>query len=222
MVKRGKLFSELHTRFRRRRFQIVNDLVRELLGSKDHLRILDVGGYATYWNMLSPDLRERTHITCLNYESELSLYENADHNLTIENLVGDGCNMREFKDGSFDLVHSNSVIEHVGTLQNMQRFAEETRRVGGAYYVQTPNFWFPIEPHFAFPLLHWLPEQARLWLHTRISLGYAKKCSFETALIRLDHTRMISRFMVRNLFPDGDVKVERFFLLPKSIIAIRK
>src|SRR5687768_15458737 len=53
-----------------------------------------------------------------------------------------------FADGAFPIAYSNSVIEHMGSWEDQQRFAEEIRRVGRNLYVQTPYRWFPVEPHF--------------------------------------------------------------------------
>ena len=69
----------------------------------------------------------------------------------------DATNLHEFGDASFDIAFSNSVIEHLSTFENQARMAAEVRRVARAYWVQTPNFWFPIEPHFLVPAWHWLP-----------------------------------------------------------------
>jgi len=210
-------------RFRRRRFAQIEAIIGKLLEQADNVRILDVGGRAEYWNMLSPHLRSQVHLTILNYEAELEAYSNeVEEGLQYQHATGDACDMPQYGDGSFDLVHSNSVIEHVGSYANMQAFAREVRRVGRAYYVQTPNFWFPIDPHIAFPFLHWMPDPVRLFAFTHFRLGVAKKVEFAGALARMDDCRMISRRFMRALFPDADHSRERFALVfTKSLIAMR-
>jgi SAM-dependent methyltransferase len=65
-----------------------------------------------------------------------------------------------FADGEFDLVYCSSVIEHVPPLRR-EAFAAELRRVGRGFYVQTPAYSFPIEPHALLPVAHWLPVSLR-------------------------------------------------------------
>ncbi len=65
-----------------------------------------------------------------------------------------------FADGEFDLVYCNSVIEHVPPARR-EAFAAELRRVGRGWYVQTPAWSFPIEPHALLPFAHWLPPRLR-------------------------------------------------------------
>jgi hypothetical protein len=77
-----------------------------------------------------------------------------------------------FADGSFDVVHSSAVLEHVGSDEQQARFLGELARVARrAVFVTTPNRWFPIEVHTQFPLLHWLPKATyrRLLAGTRHS-----------------------------------------------------
>lgn len=220
----GQLFKTLQQRFRRRRFAKIEATIERLLEQSTDLRILDVGGRAEYWNMLDPHLSKRVHLTILNYGAELATYsKQVDDGLNYEHVAGNACNMPEFSDNSFDLVHSNSVIEHVGLYANMQDFASEIRRVAKAYYVQTPNFWFPIDPHTAFPFLHWMPDPIRLFAHTHLTLGLAKKAGFDSVVSRMDGCRMISRRYMRALFPDAEHSNERFALVfAKSLIATRE
>jgi SAM-dependent methyltransferase len=65
-----------------------------------------------------------------------------------------------FADDEFDLVYCSSVIEHVPQARRAA-FAAELRRVGRGWFVQTPAFSFPIEPHSLLPLAHWLPARLR-------------------------------------------------------------
>jgi Methyltransferase domain len=62
-------------------------------------------------------------------------------------LVGDGCKLN-IPDESYDIAHSNSVIEHVGSWERQKQFASEIRRVGKSFWVQTPAREFFIEPHY--------------------------------------------------------------------------
>ncbi len=72
-------------------------------------------------------------------------------------VQGDACAL-PFPDGSFDVVHSNAVIEHVGGRERQEAFVREALRVGRRVFLTTPNRWFPIEVHTRLPLVHWLPE----------------------------------------------------------------
>ncbi|ANY19416.1 Methyltransferase domain protein [Tsuneonella dongtanensis] len=222
--KESRLFQAMQQRFRSRRFALVESMIERMLSERAEVRVLDVGGRARYWHLLRHDLRNRVHITILNFDEELAFQAaHAVAELHCEQATGDGCSMPQYGDGEFDFVHSNSVIEHVGGYARMQDFAAEIRRVGRAYYVQTPNFWFPIDPHTAFPLLHWMPDPVRLFAFTRFRIGLARKVDFESAGRRIDGTRMIGRGTMKALFPDADHRTERFALLfAKSLIATRE
>jgi hypothetical protein len=205
----------------KKRFEICDALLRDILKEQPEVSILDTGGRPGYWEILAPDLRDKVRITCLNFSSELEAHPSVSDDLQVVSVVGDACHMPEFSDDAFDLVHSNSVIEHVGSYQDMKRYADEARRVGKCHYIQTPNYWFPIEPHYGVPFIHWLPDPWRAWLFTHCNIGYARKCSFEAAITRIDHTRIISAFMLQQFFPQSRIRRERLLLLTKSIIAVR-
>ena len=72
----------------------------------------------------------------------------------------------------FDIVFSNSVIEHLGDIEGQRRMAKEIRRVGKYYYLQTPNRNFPVEPHFQFPFFQFLPKWLRTAIVRRWSIGW--------------------------------------------------
>ena len=114
------------------------------------LKILDVGGSHMVWETIGLVDQPDVHITILNLEQEECRYKN------VHSVVGDARDMRGFHGCQFDIVYSNSVIEHVGNMEQMVRMASEVRRVGRRYFVQTPNRYFPIEPHFVFPMFQFL------------------------------------------------------------------
>ncbi len=212
----------LRHRLRRARFARVEALLRAILRDRPVARVIDIGGRPGYWHLLDPALRDRVAVTLLNLPEELEReFPPGPADLDIRMVAGDATAMPEHADGGFDLAHSNSVIEHVGLYSAMARFAAEHRRVGRAYYLQTPNFWFPVEPHYGVPFFHWLPEPVRIGMHQRLNVGFARRTDWEDALARVDHTRMISRAMLRRLFPDGRHATERLALLPKSLIVWR-
>lgn len=215
------LFTKAQARFRAARFKRVADLIERLVLRHGQIRVLDAGGRAEYWNLLPETLGERVELTILNYSAELEDYsETTAPHVRYINVTGDACDMPQYADRSFHLVHSNSVIEHVGSYGKMIAFANEVRRVGQSYYVQTPNFWFPVDPHNAFPLLHWLPDPVRIRAEMLFDVGLARRTDLAGAAARLDDCRMISQGMMRRLFPDAEHSAERFGLIfKKSLIA---
>jgi hypothetical protein len=225
MVKRPAVNrpDSLASRFRRRRFRLIRELLAPLLAEQERVRILDIGGRRDYWELLEPEEAARLSIIILNNEEvELDTGKRPDDGLDIEYLLGDACDMPQFADRSFDLAHSNSVIEHVGSLQNMARMADETRRVARAYYVQTPYLWFPIEPHYGVPFFHWLPAATRARLGWRNKIGYrAKMPTYRASLALTDHTELVDQTLMRELFPDARLVKERAALMVKSLIALR-
>lgn len=113
-----------------------------------------------------------------------------------------------FPDNAFDVAYSNSVVEHLDP-DDRRRYADEVRRVARRYLVQTPNRWFPVEPHVLLPGFQFLPLAARrrLW-----RLGVSQD---EFADIRL-----LDAAELHALFPEARIFRERFGGLTKSLIAV--
>ena len=108
---------------------------------------------------------------------------------------------------------SNSVIEHVP--KSLQpAFAEEIRRVGERYFVQTPNRWFPIEPHYQMPFVQFLPERAQRALNKRFTMGFREKGEWY-------ETTLLSASRAARLFPEAEIHREKRFGLTKSLMAVR-
>ena len=179
-------------------------------------RILDVGGVPEYWRTLPKQPR----VTLLNMPragAELPAGERW--------VAGDG-RCLPFADRSFDIVFSNSVIEHVGDAAGQEKFAREVARVGRGYWVQTPNRWFPVEQHLLTPFIHWLPElcQRAIVPHGTV-WGALAHVSPDRRRFFLEHylaaVRLLDFRELQGLFPDARLIRERFLGLTKSLIAMR-
>src|SRR6185437_11417705 len=68
-----------------------------------------------------------------------------------------------FPSSVFDLVFSNSMVEHLPTWDHQKCCADEIRRVGSRYWIQVPNRHFPIDPHYIIPFFQYLPHPAMKW-----------------------------------------------------------
>ena len=215
--------DRLSDNFRTNRDERLRDTIRSLPRSNSTLSILDLGGRVNYWERLGYDflLEHNVQISIQNlHESEIVRDPTAPEGL-FDFVVGNACSL-DYDDNAFDFCHSNSVIEHVGLWRDMRDFATETRRVARSHYVQTPNFWFPIEPHFvSFPMNHWLPRPMRAGLMRRMKLATAGKAKdLGKAYDFVDSARLLTAGQMRFLFPESDIVYERLALLPKSIMAI--
>jgi len=206
--------------FRAKRFRLFRDLVDAVVQAKpagEVCRIVDVGGTVDYWEVFGSELPwDRLSVTVTNRVAIASSSER------INTQVVDARDMSEFEDNSFDIVHSNSVIEHVGGWREMMAMAAEVGRLAPAYFVQTPYVWFPIEPHARTPFLQFLPEPLRYRLFLMRRNGYYPKArDVSHAMLLMQDARLLDRTQMRALFPDAALRVERAFGLIKSLIAIR-
>lgn len=203
-------------RFRRARFRLFEELVSDFGGRP--VNILDVGGFEEFWTNMGFDLGKHT-ITVLNLESEWKPSTHAN----VKSVVGDACDMKEYKRGDFDIVFSNSVLEHVGTFDRQRMMANEVRRIGESYFVQTPNYYFPMEPHFHVPFFQNLPLAVRQRLIQRFALGCMPRIPDPHEARKLaEETRLLTKREMKELFPDARVEEEKLVGLTKSIICIRR
>jgi hypothetical protein len=182
------------------------------------LTILDVGGTPPVWERLSFTDRQDIQITILNTEDQVSECQTSYSNISY--AVGDARDLRQYADRQFDLVHSNSVIEHVGGIDDMRKMAEEIRRVGKHYFVQTPNRYFPIEPHFVFPMFQFLPFNVQVYLVQHFDLGWFSRIPARLeAEEAVRSIQLISRKQLKSFFPEAEVIEERFAGITKSLVA---
>ncbi len=204
-------------RFRARRFERLKPMIERIIAEKGHCRILDIGGTEYYWTIFGDFVAENpVEIDLLNLKApEVSAPK-------LSSIAGDATRLEGIADNAYDLVHSNSVIEHVGSWNQMLAMADNVRRLAPAYFVQTPNFWFPYEPHFRAQFFHWLPEPVRCALLMRFNLGFGGKRPTVTSAMRgLQSANLLSRTQLAALFPDATLVPERVMGLTKSYMAIR-
>ena len=202
------------TRLRRKRFVVLRRMIDQCDGP---VRILDVGGRLNYWKMMTSEggLSTRVHVTLLNVEAP-KVDEPG-----FSSVSGDGRSMPQFVDQEFDIVFSNSTIEHVGTFEDQRKMADEIRRIGRAYYVQTPNRYFPVEPHFLFPLFQFLPIWMRVWMVQHFALGWYPRLPDKRAARReVSGIELLGRGAFVSLFPEAVIHEERYLGLVKSFVAV--
>lgn len=182
---------------------------RQLFDLTAETRILDVGGSEFNWWLL-PFL---PNLTVMN------LAVPRESNFAW--IVADGRYI-PFKDGVFDVVYSNSVIEHLGVIENQRLFAAECRRVGLRYYVQTPNKWFFMEPHLITPFVHWLPHRIqRILLRNFTVWGWITRPTSEYCESFMKEVRLLDERELKQLFPKCKIYREYFLGFVKSIIAVK-
>ena len=175
-------------------------------------KVLDLGGAEYYW----PWLQVRPRVTVANYAArDLK-------RVTLDWVRADGRNL-PFRDGAFDVVYCNSVLEHLPDEASREAMAREIERVGLGYSVQTPNRWFPLEAHTLTPAFHFLPKrwQARLARNFTI-WGRLQRPSRAEARGFVENIRLLSARDLQRLFPGAAIERERFLGLTKSLIAVRQ
>lgn len=201
--------TSLAERLRRRRWAILRQYVPNL----QDLRVVDLGGTAQWWDN-APVVPQ--HVTVVN------LHVTDAESSKVRSIQGDALRADELLSGEeFDLVFSNSLIEHLGGHSARRRFSNVVYALADSYVIQTPYRYFPIEPHWMFPGFQFLPIAARSWLAPRWPLGHTKGWDAEPATSEVMSTELLSVAEMRSYFPDGEIVWERVAGLPKSMIVVK-
>lgn len=199
--------ESLGNQFRERRFSF---FIKKINTLPKPVSILDVGGKVNFWENRGLAGNPNFKITIVNIEKETSKYSNINHK------IGDATNLSQFNDKSFNVVHSNSVIEHLYNFNNQSKMALEIIRVGKKHIVQTPNKYFFIEPHYLIPFFQFLPNKIQHFILTKTKLSRLKKWGKNFAKQYINEIRLLSLKEMRLLFPNSKIYFEKFLGMNKS------
>lgn len=171
-------------------------------------RVVDLGGTPYMWELFDNDF----HVTLVNLPGTVKGAIPA----RFDWVEADACDLDGvFASGAFDLVFSNSVIEHVGDEDRQAAFAEQVHRLAPAHWIQTPSPRFPVEAHTGVPF-YWQRSQRdrerRMERWRRDLPEWAEMIA---------ETRVLSGHRMRSLFPESGIWRERLMGLEKSITAYR-
>lgn len=201
------LFAERVRRGRQRRFAAFIEQIPRPAGRP--LQLLDVGGTWGYWSEMPWASLGNVRIELLN-----------THPQTVPQpftaVVGDARDLSRYPDQHFDVVFSNSVIGHVGTLIDQARMAAEIQRVGRTFVLQTPNQYFPIDWRTLVPGFHWLSPAAQAWWLSRVRVGRYPKTDPASAMELATRVRNLTKRELVGLFHRATIERERVFGFTKS------
>jgi len=179
---------------------------------REDTKILDVGGGVQYWS----------YVKCKPKIKVLNIFETNEHlppNVTW--TVGDGRKM-DFEDNEFDIVFSNSVIEHLQEGQDQYDLAKEIMRIGKSFFVQTPYKYAVIDSHYMTFLVHWLPRniQKKILRYTSV-WGLVRKPPQTTINHMVNTTNLLDLSEMKRCFPGSRIRKERLLFLTKALIAYK-
>lgn len=194
----------------------------------EHDRILDLGSDdGSHIAHIIP-FRRNVYIADISHEALNRGKEKYGFNTILLNESGEVPVLDQW----FDIVYSSSVIEHVtvkkkdifsftkeidfthASFERQKIFADELRRVGKRYFVQTPYKYFFIETHTWLPVFYiYLPRRLQIKIIKFNNSWWIKRA--------IPDFNLLTKRMMHQLFPEAEILSERFLGFTKSLIAIK-
>ena len=208
---------------RMKRMGVFESFFEAVFGAKMNsghaVSVIDIGGTYEFWKSMHFKYINNVSITLVNIV-EISKPSGEFDNII--SVKGDATNLTGFAEKEFDLVFSNSCIEHVGGRSEWEKMASEIFRISDHFFVQTPNRYFPIEPHFLFPLFQFFPLKLRALLIRCFQLGFwPQGKSWEESIQIAKEIELLSYKDLERLFPGAIIKSENFMGLTKSFMVYK-
>lgn len=197
-------------RFRAKRWELLLETFPDI----ESMSVIDLGGRVGTW-LRAPFRPAAIHLLNLQEPpAEIPDWLRVDQ--------GDACAISaEFAGRKYDLVFSNSVLEHVGGHAQRARFAENVHALSARHWIQTPYRYFPVEPHWLFPGFQFLPLNARAEISRKWPLVHFPPESREANVRRVMAVELLSRTEMRAYFPHSQLLSEKVLGLTKSLVAIK-
>lgn len=205
---RALLVGSVGTRARQRRWDLFAGRFPDLAD----MDVVDLGGTLDYW--LQAPVRPRSLCVVNLHGSELG-----DPPAWARTVEADACTWSTL--GRYDLVVSNSLIEHVTGWERRLMLADQIHRLADHHWIQTPYRYFPIEPHWICPGLQHAPVPVRAWVSRWWPLMHTRAVDWHTAVYNALEVDLLTRTEMRWLFPDSQIVSERWLGLTKALVAVR-
>lgn len=207
--------ASVGAKMRSRRWDLFHDYFPDL----ERMRVVDLGGTVTAWQRAPV---RPAHVTVLN------LFEpgTAEVDDWLTPVTGDACYATDAlaaadEPTAYDLVFSNSLLEHVGGHAKRRELAAEIRGLAPCHWVQTPYRYFPVEPHWLFPGMQFFPVALRAKIAKSWPMAHTRASSEAIAISNVMWTELIGATEMQTYFPDSAIVREKMAGLTKSLIAIR-
>ena len=183
----------------------------------DSKKIIDIGttpNLNKFNNIILDKLKNNKNVTSLsNLDCKIlsKKYPNIKKFIKCEIKKNNLC------DSSFDIVHSNATIEHIGSYKNQLLFIKECLRISKKFvFIQTPNRFFPIDFHTLLPLVHWLPKFIHREFLKLINLNFYSKEKNLNLLCKKNLTRMCKDLRLKKF----EIVEHKFFFFTSNLILI--
>jgi ubiquinone/menaquinone biosynthesis C-methylase UbiE len=182
--------------------------------------IIDIGttpSLRKIHNSILSKVKKNNNVTCL---SNLNCKSLSKKYTNIKKFIQADARKNNLSRNSFDIVHSNATIEHVGSYKNQLSFVKECVRISKKYvFIQTPNRFFPIDFHTFLPFIHWLPKS----IHRKILKGVGLSFySYEKNLNLLSKKDLINFCKNLDLKNFEIIKYKLFLMTSNLILIIKK
>ncbi|MEO6695109.1 MAG: class I SAM-dependent methyltransferase [Ignavibacteria bacterium] len=203
--------DSISSHLRKKRFEFFKKYTKDF---NKPLKILDLGGSDYYWKNIGCLNDDNYKITILNiHPQELNGLNNTSF------IEKDARDLSFIKDNEYDIIYSNSMIEHLNNFEEQKLLAKEIQRIGKKYFIQTPNYYFPVEPHFLFPFFQYLPVKIKSKLISKYDLGWYKMQADKKEAYKIASSiRLLKKNELLEIFPGCKIYCEKYFSLDKSFI----
>jgi hypothetical protein len=189
------------------------------------LRVLDIGGtvafWRDWWRLTEPD---GIYVTLANNHLQDDTHDSVSDLPFLINWRVDATQLTRDDFARFDCLFSNSCIEHLTSRDEQRQLAQSILDSKLPYFVQVPNKYALIDPHYPrpyVPMFGAYPRHMQRRILMALSLGQRDRHTFESATQVLHHYHPLGPSDMRSLFPTARVAVERPLGIPMSILAMR-